>query len=581
MTSKTTRAPLFFVLLVMLAPVAVSAFDELAVPVDDPVYEVIRVAELRGTVARLSAVRPYTRSRILTLLDAVLADGARFSDHEREVVQRHYDRLAPPEESGPVELALVPERGQLVYSDGGDRQVAIGVRFRSNNMLDFTNVEAFHTNNIMDFTVLGTLFPFMSFAGNLGFSFDAPNPEAFAPYAFSKTWDRFHMLAEIRNTEVQGSLFSMVLGTDLAFSFLDDDLILRFSRFRRDWGYGNGNLSMSETARPFLALEGSARLAPWLNIAHLNGTLAWAGNEAGGSRTREPAVPDERGVTHFKSFALQTFELFPLDWLYMYATGSVVYAKYFELGYLSPLLYNIIYQNVIGDLDNAGVEIGGALTIAPFLRLHGALFVDEMEITTLELIFTRPRNMFAYQLGAQGDLPFLPLTTLQFQYTKIEPFVYSHYDTGYPNFFALVDTTYTNDGENLGFRLPPNSDEFLVRLESLGLPGLRAGLEWRLIRHGTNDPDLVGDLAIFGDVAIEMDYRRLNAYPDKNFLFDGFYDWNNLISIDADYRFEQIPLSIQGRYTLAHTFYRANASGIPEPDPVTRHILGLSVSFWY
>ncbi len=581
MTTRLARFFLVVAALVALFPLSASAEDHIAIPVDDPVYEVIRVAELRGTVARLSAVRPYTRAQVLALLDAILANEARFTSHERSVVRGHHNRLAGPREVGEVDLSVVPTAGRLVHSDGADRQVAIGVRIRSNNTLDFTSAEAFHTNNIMDFYLVGTLFPFMSFAGNLGFSFDDPNPEAFAPYDFSKTWDRFHMLAEIRNTDVQGSLFSMVLGTDLAFSFLDDDLILRFSRFRRDWGYGNGNLSLSETARPFLAIEASARLAPWLNVAHLTGTLAWAGNEAGGARTRDPVVPDERGVTHFKSFALQTFELFPLDWLYLYATGSVVYAKYFELGYLSPLLYNIIYQNVIGDLDNAGVEIGGALAIAPFLRLHGALFVDEMEITTLELIFTRPRNMFAYQLGAQGDLPFLPLTTLQFQYTKIEPFVYSHYDTGYPNFFALVDTTYTNDGENLGFRLPPNSDEFLVRVESLGLPGLRAGLEWRLIRHGTNDPDLVGDLAIFGDVAIEMDYRRLNAYPDKRFLLDGFYDWNNLIRIDADYRFDELPLSIQGSYTLAHTFYRPNASGIPAPDPVTRHIVDLSVSFWH
>lgn len=568
-------------LLTLVFTAAVFGYDHLAVPLSDPAYDLVRIGEIRGVLTRLSAVRPFTTAQIRGYLEEMLEAGDAFTEQERGVISHHLSTMPGAPLDDEVDLQLVPDAGALVHAAPDGRMVSAGLELASINVLDFTNVEAFHTNNILDFVVEGTLFPFLSFAGNLGFSFDQPNPAAFAPYGFSKTWDRFHMRAEIRNTDIQGSLFSMVLGTDLAFSFLENDLLLRFSRFRRDWGHGFGNLSLSDTARPFLGVEAAVRLAPWLGISHVTGSLTNASEDFGGIATSNPAVPATRPVTNFKHYTIQRLELFPFDWLYVAATGSVVWAKYFELGYLSPLISAMIYQNVIGDLDNAGIEVSGAITIAPWVRLYGNFFADEMEITTFDLLFSRPRNMFAFQLGLEASLPFLPFTTLAAQYTKIEPFVYSHYDTGYPNYFALVDTTYRNDGENLGYRLPPNSDEWFVRLETLAIPGLTAGLEWRLIRHGTNDPDIVGAIAIFGDADISMDYNQLGSYPDKNFLFDGFYDWNNLVTIDGAYRFAEVPISIAGSYTIAHTFYRANNSGIPEPAPVTRHIMGLSVSVWH
>ncbi len=40
-------------------------------------------------------------------------------------------------------------------------------------------------------------------------------------------------------------------------------------------------------------------------------------------------------------------ELFPWDWLTVTATASAIWGKRFELGYLDPLMYSVLYQNIV------------------------------------------------------------------------------------------------------------------------------------------------------------------------------------------------------------------------------------------
>ncbi len=83
-------------------------------------------------------------------------------------------------------------------------------------------------------------------------------------------------------------------------------------------------------------------------------------------------------------------------------------------------------------------------------------------------MFRDPALQFGLQGGVQWVIPKLPFTIASFQYTKIEPYTYSHYPQQYPFFDKdyYFDINWTNDGENLGYHLPPNSDEFLIKIES-------------------------------------------------------------------------------------------------------------------
>jgi len=139
--------------------------------------------------------------------------------------------------------------------------------------------------------------------------------------------------------------------------------------------------------------------------------------------------------------------------------------------------------------------------------------------------------------------------------------------------------SYTNDNENLGFHLPPNSDEFLVQLQSLPQYNLLLTLNYRLIRHGTNDPALMGGTpAIYGDADIPFDYSQTDSYPDKSFLNDGIYDWNHIITLRASYTLPDFPLTVTLTYSFCYTSWDANKSGVSPPADVYKNIISLRVN---
>jgi hypothetical protein len=307
-----------------------------------------------------------------------------------------------------------------------------------------------------------------------------------------------------------------------------------------------------------------------LNLSHVTGTLNnwYLEPEAGYS--------GDTRYTYQKLFTLQRLEMFPLPWLYLSASSSVIGAKRFEPGYMAPLLFSLIYQNLISeDLDNVGVGVDLGVTIAPFGRAYFSFYADEMEPASLKELRTRPRNMFAYQAGIKVPIPGLPFTALTFQYTKIEPFVYAHFPSWYPDYRLQVETSYTNDGENLGYHIPPNSDEFLVRFWAMPLSSLSAGLTYQLIRHGDNPSAIPGDPAILGRT--DGWYTAGANAVEKDFLHDGLYDWNNILTLGAEYTLPWAPVTVGLSYSFSYTFWVVNASGEPPRPDQIKNILALSV----
>jgi hypothetical protein len=155
--------------------------------------------------------------------------------------------------------------------------------------------------------------------------------------------------------------------------------------------------------------------------------------------------------------------------------------------------------------------------------------------------------------------------------------VYAHFPSWYGDYRLQVDTSYTNDGENLGYPLPPNSDEFLVRLQAQPLSNLSTGLTYQLIRHGDN-PSAAPDTAIRGST--DQWYTDAVNSVDKDFLHDGLYDWNNILTLSAQYTLRSFPITFGLSYSFSHTFWVDNSptdSGGPDE---MRNILVVSVSIF-
>ncbi len=443
-------------LLVIGCACVLAAQEQLPVDIDDPVYPLLEISAIRGLVAPGSMVKPYSEREIRSRLDAARGGERPLSQDERSVL----DEMARRFPKGDAPVAYLEAAGQS------------GLR------ADLSRAGVLDFSLSGEVGILGSLWSIASYRLRLEGMLDMADPEAFAPYDFTKQWDGFQVWTEGSKVQTSNGInghlnFASAASSALSFDFFDHALNLQFTRTRRDWGVGEGSLSLSGTARPIEAFSASARPASWASFHFLAGSLGdwWS-----------PAAEQ-------KMFSLHRIEFFPLDWLYISPWESVVYAKRLELSYLNPLMPFFFGQQLSGDYDNIAMGGDVAVTIAPFARVYFSLFVDEISFVPLSTFFSRPGNQYAWQIGVKVPLPWPAWALFTFQYTKIEPYTYTHYLQAVPQYGTqLIDTSYSNDGENIGYHLPPNSDEFLVRLSAYPAPRLSVTAQYQLIRHGTGQP---------------------------------------------------------------------------------------------
>ena len=185
--------------------------------------------------------------------------------------------------------------------------------------------------------------------------------------------------------------------------------------------------------------------------------------------------------------------------------------------------------------------------------------------------------MVAWQGGFRTALPRLTLALLTLQYTKVEPFTYTHYDATLPMYTNPVSMSYANDSENLGYHLPPNSDELLVAVDWLALPRSRYQLRYQLIRHGDHPSQGADAAVIHGDIDKPFDWDLASSYPDKDFLDDGLYDWNNVLTVSGSWDLRDAPVRLSASATVARTSWDANDSGETAPPARWSVIAGFGV----
>ncbi|MGR3304119.1 MAG: hypothetical protein ACUZ8I_16690 [Candidatus Scalindua sp.] len=528
-------------LLFVISPLTIFAQDQLSVNIEDPIYSILEICSIRGTLPQISYVKPFNTGTIKEYIKSTLGNRMRLNDYEVAILKNAYDSY------------LNDDIGLRFFVE---EESEIRAAFSSNNY--------FHSVNMIQGGIIGTLGPSLAYNMNLGVFLDKVDPEAFAPYDFTKKWDGFHVWS------VEGKvLYSDGINDHLNFSFntlpelsldiLDSKGNLKIARMRREWGVGDGSLSLSGTARPIEAITGIIRPNSWSNFHFLTGILGnW-----------------QDKLNEQKMFSIHRLELFPFKWLYISPWESVVWAKRMELSYFNPLMSYFMGQQIIGDVDN--IALGGdvAVTIVPYIRLYFSLFIDELIISELKGFFQRLNNQYAWQVGFKIPLPSLPFSLLTFQYTKIEPYSYTHYPQELPQYTNPININFSHDGENIGYHLPPNSDEFLIKVSSYPISGLAATVQYQLIRHGTGD-HLKGQIE--GDINIWLDYGTISDYPPKDFLHDGIYEWINIVKVNISYTFPSLQTTVWGEYSYVNV---RNYRNIPGNDVVKNLIgLGIKINTW-
>jgi hypothetical protein len=216
-----------------------------------------------------------------------------------------------------------------------------------------------------------------------------------------------------------------------------------------------------------------------------------------------------RDQRYTKYISIQRMKIAIPDLFDLGITSNVVYNGRIDFAYLNPILFWTFAEKSLQDRDNKNFALDFQTRIFKNVELQGTVYVDDDELFGLATGKINKGEKFAYQLGTMIYEPFsIKDLSFTFEYTKIRPYTYSHYD---------IRNDYTVYGLSMGHPLGPNADEIFTQLTYNISDWGRLGLEYRYRRKGNNYYDANGNLVnVGGDISLT--FRDSIDNPDARFL---------------------------------------------------------------
>jgi len=573
--------------------IPLSAQNHTSVSLDNRVYYILEQAQLKGQLAPLPGSKPYTRSVIIAAINAILnaESGKRPGDTERAILQQYLDQLAEPKNGLDwkrgmyhAETAIGKNDVPITLNAGGSADVEGSSGFYSSFEDRYFGMETW-----VSFYLNGDVGNHFSWEfGGEGGLMKAPRnelgkyntyyegyvneddtqyvnqridvysePLTHFPYSYKKRWDGsvfpFDDLSSFETWPDSASgAYNLV--SEAAASLFENRLFMRVGRISREWGSSplGSSLALGQMARPFLGVEAEFNPIPWFGIASMTGVLEYYNTDG---------IKDS-AMSFQSAFSITMLQFKYKNYFFFDLGETVVWPKRFELGYMVPTVNSIFYQNNIGDFDNMGMFFTLKGQYPGIANVWFSLFWDEA-YWVLDF-YELDRTMLAWQAGTNISLPFLSFSSLKVSYTMVNPYCYTHnrnYNPWYGGNLPMA-TSYTNNGVSLGYYLPPNSDEILVRLTTMPAKSVAAHLQYQLIRHGADfGPDAVDGSNLLSE--LDPDDRDSNPVSKRYFLRDGAYQWSHIVRVGAEWNLPNMPVSFNGEVGtvisyFTNTYYPAN-----------------------
>lgn len=560
------------------------------VELDSDVYNILRFAETKGYCSRLSSTKPYSQRYIISKLEEIIDSLENEDDDNSAEIEMIYSYI----ENFNIKPGNDIKNARIKFSNE-DEEKPVTLLFEnslkgnlSGGIYDEKDVNSFGYEVYYDLTVSGDLGKNVSFSTSawiggtrmplqemgtyeigpwLYHDYSTPDKQSprfvktyknnsYLPYSHTKYWDgSCYYLLDVSADGLEGwpfyDAFAFAMMGEIRTSFLDDKIQLSAGRNFREWvAMDNGSsLVLNSHARPFFAIETKITPFKWFSISSLAGTLEYPNqrhiNENAFYLIDENGKNIDSGRIDDAYFFQNSFALAVVDFDFKYFHfdfgSACVYPKRSEIGYAFPLLDRIVYQNNTGDFDNLSL-FGDFKFYYPGLgSLWLSGYLDEVNAMKSKF-WEKTRAMYAVQAGTKFIVPFLPFTTASFRYTKVEPYCYTHHSINYtPYYNHYISESYTNNGEGLGYYLPPNSDEFHLKIDTNAFENATFSLQYQLIRHGV---DWGSGAGIGNNLYSEL--RNTNRGDlNKYFLKDGVYEWSNIVSVYGSYDFRNYNLPVK------------------------------------
>jgi len=473
------------------------------VPANHPVYSFLDRMETRGLLGYyFDAVKPFSRRDVARWLSDIKDRDSLLSGTEKEFLADYRSEFAydldgnrerirslinPPDSSGFTVTGHLPGSEEKFLFATADSSISLFV----NGLLDLD------ARGITGDALGAQSAQYVQFGGrfrgtafdHLGYYLQGTNAQFWGSRDLLQRDPMISQAHTIYVTDTQNFDFAegyVKYGGEIAS--------VQVGRERLLWGVGfDQPMIASENVRVYDFIRAQARYK-WFQYTFLH---AWL---LGHSSSVSFTVPGDTTVfteptNADKYFAAHRFEVsFPGAVAFGFQEMVIYSNRAPDLAYLNPLIVIESAQRSRGERDNVYWAFDLETRCIDGLQLKGTILFDDLHLGE----FFQPRwyNKYAYQAGVTLTDPlFFPNLYLMVEYTRVEPFTFSH--------DRSREGSYSSLGSLLGPRIGPNADSWAFRLD--WLPINRVTLTGKAVfgRSGENEYDASGLLVrnVGGDIA--------------------------------------------------------------------------------
>lgn len=504
-------------IVLLLAVASPAAFPQAeTVPVSDPVYRFLKRMEVKGLVAGYhDAVLPLSRGEVAGLLTAVTphrdklstADRGRLEDFLAEFEYdisgslKDFEAVIAPsgEAAASVPTGLLGDRERVLYLHA-DSTVSLffnGLLDADTRSISGDALGSAHSTYLqVGFRARGTAL------GRLGYTLQFTNAQF---WGSRELLGRDPIISQSHALRVDN-----IQNFDFAEGSLRYDAGIVSAQVGRErvlWGSGfEQKMILSENARMFDFIRFDAGYKA-VRYSFIHGWLLGQESLLRFSLPADTAAVFYEPVIADKFFSAHRIEISFPGLFDIGGQEMVVYSnRSVDLAYLTPLSLLESVQRSRGERDNVYWAFDIQTHFMRDLQLSATILYDDIHVP--DMFSNRWTDRYAWQAGLWYADPFtLPNTNLIAEYTRVEPYVYSH--------SRSRDNSYTSYGMLLGANVPPNGDGWTIRVDHTPLRNLRLSARVLLMRHGMNETDASGTVVrnVGGDV--EFPHRDTDSRYKK------------------------------------------------------------------
>ena len=180
----------------------------------------------------------------------------------------------------------------------------------------------------------------------------------------------------------------------------------------------------------------------------------------------------------------------------------------FEWAYVIPFIPYVFQEHLQGDQDNVSLAFDLSVKTIPNWEFYGELLWDDMKSPTSMFDDSWWGNKWAASVGVARDSLRIKNTLWDWylEYTRVEPWVYTHHKGG--------GYTYRSYAQSLGTDLGPNSREVYTEV-NVAYPFTSGFLKDALLKGGIHASAVAKDTAFGGNIT---DMHTPESDTDKKFL---------------------------------------------------------------